>query len=310
MFQLYALLVFLIIAWSLNTVFAKIGLQYMPPFWLTTSRLVVGTITAFILLGLSKRLVLPKRKDLPFIFSIGLLQMSLFQIFFNYGMVYVHAGRASILTYSTPLWVTPLAVFFFGEKMTLLKLLGFILGMAGIVVLFSPTSFDWSDPKILFGNGLLLLSALCWAAVMLHTRYGKWHSSPLELLPWQLLISCILPLFLALLTEPVSQIHWTNTLLFVIFFSGVIATALGYWISITISKALPVTTTSIALLSSPALTLIFSYFFIGEKLTVNNLTALFLIVGGLVCIALENKLTNSDAPKKITAVPAKKITET
>lgn len=297
-FKVYSLLLFLIIAWSLNTVFAKFGLQDMPPIWLVAARMVIGTMAAFILLASLGRLVLPKRRDLPFILSIGLIQMSLFQIFFNYGMVYVHAGRASILTYSTPIWVAPFAVIFFGEKLTPLKLLGILLGVGGILVLFNPTTFAWHNPHILLGNGLLLLSSLSWAVVTLHTRYGKWHSEPLELIPWQLLIACILPLILAPITEPVNLIHWTKTLWAVILFSGIVATAIGYWISVTISKELPVITSSLSLLSVPMLTLLLSDWLLGEKLTMSNMIAVILIVSGLVCLSLQGWLRDKRTSTK------------
>lgn len=290
--KLYLLLILLIIAWALNTVFAKYGLQYMPPIWLVTARFAIGALVAFMLLAFLKRLVLPKKQDWPFILSIGILQMSFFQMFFNYGMVYVHAGRASILTYSTPIWVTPFAVIFFGEKITVLKLIGILLGVCGILVLFSPENFNWHDSKILLGNGLLIGSSLCWAVVMLHTRYGKWHSEPLELLPWQLLIACFVPLLFASAKEPFNQIHWNLTLWAILLFSGIIATALGYWLSIVVSKALPVTTTSLSLLSVPVLTLILSALLLHEPLTLNNIVAVSFIVAGLACISLQGKFKN------------------
>jgi drug/metabolite transporter (DMT)-like permease len=285
----YLLLVILVIIWALNVVFAKLGLNYMPPAWLTASRLVIGTVSAFILLIPLKRLKLPKRQDWPFIFSIGVLQIGIFQMFFNYGITEVNAGRASILTYSTPLWVTPIAILFFGEKLTRLKLLGLILGIAGIFVLFSPAHFDWSDKKVLIGNGFLLLASLCWAIAMLHSRYGKWHSSPLELLPWQLLIASILPCIIAPITEPWHLIQWHPVLIGVLLFSGILATALGYWMVVTVSKELPVITTSLALLSTPVLTLLFSVPILNEPLTANNLLSVMLIIAGLTCITLNNK---------------------
>ena len=289
--RIYTLLVALVIFWALNMPLAKIGLEYMPPFWLTAARLVIGAVSMLLFLGITQRLKLPKTKDWLFILSIGILQMGLFQILINCGMVYVDAGRATILVYSTPLWVTPLAVLFFGEKLTKLKLLGVILGITGIFVRFSPSSFSWSDPKILLGNGILLLASFCWAIAMMHSRYGKWHSSPLELVPWQLLVSTPLPLILAVTTEPFSHIHWNTSLVSIILYSGIIATAFGYWASITISKTLPVVTTSLAMLGVPILALIFSALIIAEVITSGDLLAMALIISGLICIILENKLS-------------------
>lgn len=289
-FRLYFLLFILIIVWALNVVFTKIGLGYMPPIWLTAIRLGSGALFAFLILSVVKPIRLPRKKDWPFIISIGFFQIGLFQTLFNCGMLYVHAGRSAILTYATPIWVTPLAILFFGEKLTRLKLIGFLLGISGILLLFSPASFDWSDHKMVIGNGFLMLSSACWAGAMLHTRYGKWHCEPLELLPWQLLIATILPLFLAFTTESFRSISWNWILVGIILFSSILATVLAYWLCITISKQLPVITTSLSLLCVPVLTLLFSAWLIHEPLTAPNVIAMALILAGLSCIVMESKL--------------------
>lgn len=269
--------------------FNKIGLQYMPPIWLTFFRCAGGAIVIFLVAALTKRLTLPRREDLPFIFSIGIFQIGGLIIFSNYGMMFVNAGRASILLYSTPLWVTPFAILIFGEKLTLQKLLGLLLGLAGIGILFSPASFNWSDPKVILGNGLLLLASLCWAATMLHVRYGKSKSAPLTVLPWQLLVACVPSLILAPLTEPFSQIHWTKPLIGVILYNGIVATAFAYWASITISRVLPVITSSLSLLAIPILSLIVANILLGEKMTTGEIIAVGFIISGLACLALESR---------------------
>lgn len=262
----------------------------MPPVWLATARLVTGFAATAVLLAGRKQLTFPQRKDWPFIVSIGFVQMGLYQLFVNYGMVHVHVGRAAMLIYATPLWVTPIAILFFGEKATPLKLLGLILGISGILLLFSPTHFDWHHTDILIGNGFLLLASFCWAVAILHIRYGEWHSAPLQLLPWQLLLGSILPLILASVTEPFRSIHWHFVLIGIILFSSILATAFGYWCSIIISKTLPVMTTSLALLNVPVLSLLLSHWFLGEPLTTGSITAMSLIMIGLICVTLQYRI--------------------
>ncbi len=290
MLRLYLLLIVLVIFWSLNLIFTKVALAYMPPIWLTLARFSIGTVAMFVFLGFQGQIKFPNRRDLPMIFSIGILQMGIFQLLITYGLAFVAAGRASILIYSTPLWVTPLAMVLFQEKLTKLKLFGLIAGITGIVVLFSPSSFDWSNHKIIFGNSLLLLGSLFWAITLLHARYGKWHRAPIDLIPWQLLIGVIPSLILAPMTENFGEIHWNWILISTILYNGVVATAFGYWASITISRKLSVVTTSLSFLSVPILSMMLSAIFLGEKLTAGDLTAAGLIIVGLVCIILENRM--------------------
>lgn len=288
MLQHYALLSFLVIFWSINIIFTKLALSYISPIYLSFFRLSIAGIAMFLFLSFRRRLVFPTLKDIPLILSIGLLQIGIFQILMNFGMFYVNAGRAAMIVYSTPLWVTPIAVLFFQEKLTFLKVLGLLLGLSGLFLLFSPMTFEWSDPKVMLGNGLLLLASLIWAGVMLHARFGKWHRPPLELAPWQLLVSLV-PIFFLMPTESYQAIQWNKELISILFYNSIFATAFGMWASTTVTKELPVTVTSLSLLGVPALSLILSVLLLGEQLTLWNSAAAFLIMCGVGCIGLDRK---------------------
>lgn len=66
--------------------------------------------------------------------------MGIFVLLINVGLHLVEAGRSAILVYTTPIWVTPIAIFIFKEKAGFLKWLGLVLGIAGIIVLPSITT--------------------------------------------------------------------------------------------------------------------------------------------------------------------------
>src|SRR6185369_1825127 len=104
----------------------------------------------------------------------------------------VPVGRSIVLAYTTPLWVTPGAAIFLGERLSPRRAAGVALGLLGLVVLFNPFAFDWNDGNAVLGNLLLLLAALMWAASILHIRGHRWHSTPFQLAPWQALLAAIL----------------------------------------------------------------------------------------------------------------------
>lgn len=301
-YGIYLLLAFNVITWALAWPISKIGLDYMAPIWYTVYRLIIGAVACFAILGLQGKLSWPQRRDLPLIISIGCLQMALFLMLINYGLSFVGAGRAAILVYSTPLWVTPLAMLFFSEKVTFLKLIGVLLGLGGIFLLFSPWEFNWNDSAVVLGNMMLLTAALVWAIAMLHTRYGKWHSSPIALVPWQLLLATILTLPAALLLEPSAHIEWNTPLVLTLLYNGLLASAFGYWAGITVSKNLPVVTTSLYYLSVPVLGMLCSALMLGESLSVTALSAMALIVIGLACVALSGERPPADATSKDPAL--------
>lgn len=292
---IYLILLINVVIWALAWPISKIGLQYMGPLWYTAFRFIIASFTCFIGLGLVRAIKIPQKKDLPFILVIGILQMTLFLSLMNIGLFYVGAGRAAILAYSTPLWVTPLAAIFFHESLTPQKVLGVLLGLSGILILFAPASLDWSNHNVVYGNVLLLLAAFIWAIAILQSRFGRWHSAPLQLVPWQLLLATVLTTFFAYLKEPLNTIQWNTTLNLSLIYNGVLATAFGYWASVTVFKNLPAINSSLAYLSVPVLGLLCSAYILGEKVSITTTFAIILIMTGLVCVALSK---NRALPKK------------
>lgn len=284
--KIYIIFIITVLAWGLSWPVNKMGLAYMPPIWFAASRLCIGSLASFILVASIRQFVIPSFRDIPLILVIGLFQMGFFILFINLGMTYVEAGRSAILAYTTPFWVMPIAIIFFKEKSSLLKWIGFTSGMLGVVILFSPWSIDWTQINLLIGNGFLLLAALCFAVSILSIRNMQWHHTPLQLLPWQLLVAAIPITLLALYKYPHPEINWTNTLIMCISYTAVIATAFGFWGATLISKELPSITVSLGLLGVPISGLLFSTLLLHEAITIPIILALIFIPLGLICVTL------------------------
>lgn len=289
LFKTYLLLAGLIVIWGLGWPMNKIGLQYIPAIWFAALRLLLAAISMFLLVSMLGKLIFPTKKDLPLIFSLGFLQTGFYLLFINLGLEKVEAGRSAIIAYTTPLWVMPIATLFFKEKATLLKKIGFLFGLTGIIVLFSPWSLDWSDREILWGNGILLLAAFCMTASLLCARHMQWTRSPLELLPWQLLVGTIPVLALAIYQHPHPVVEWNTPLVSTLLYTAIIGTAFGYWFANIIGKALPSTTFSLGLLGVPLCGLLSSVLILSEPMTMPIKMALFFIPMGLVFVTLGSR---------------------
>lgn len=283
------LFVFLVLTWGCSWSATKIALQYMPPLWFTSSRLIIAMTALFGFNLITRNFIIPRKRDLPLILSVGLLNIGAFLICINIGLQYIDAGRAAILAYTTPFWVTPIAVIFFGERLTKVKIIGLSCGFVGVLLLFNPLTMDWSSKQHLLGDGLLLCAAACWAAAMLHTRHAKWHRSAIQLIPWQLFVANIPVVLLASIFEPNPTILWNTSLIDAMLFLALICTAFGFWSLVEISKYFPVITTSLCLLAVPVVGLLASHVILHEKLTLNLLAALVVILFGLACMVVPSK---------------------
>lgn len=280
------LLVMVVLAWGANWPIMKIGLTHIQPLWFCTFRLALGLVSMVVILAAMGKLRLPPRGDWPVMASLGLLNMAAFMVLTNLALLVVPAGRSAILAYSTPLWVAPGAALFLGEKLTPGRVAGVVLGLGGIVVLFNPLTFDWSDRAALAGNGMLLLAALVWAAVILHIRAHRWQTSPLELVPWQLLVGLVPVAAAAVLVEGMPRPDGSFELGWTLAYNGTIATAFAYWGAMTVNRLLPALTVSLVFLAAPAVGLLLSALRLGETLSFTNVGGLLLIAGGVGVVAL------------------------
>jgi len=287
--KVYTMFATVILVWGLSWPMNKIGMQTIPPIWFATFRILIATICIFILVAGLKRLVLPQKRDLPLILSMGIFQMGFFTMFINLGLFYVDAGRSAILSYTTPFWILPIAVLFFKEKLSFLKILGFMMGMTGVITLFGPWSIDWSDHDQLLGNGLLLLAAISFGVALLCARNMTWYRPALEMLPWQLLAGAIPVLAIALILEPTPVIVVNATTVFTLSYTAMLGTAFANWCSTIVSKELPSVTVSIGFLGVPISGLVFSAFILNEPITTAIQITMFFILGGLLCVAFAKK---------------------
>lgn len=256
----------------------------MSPAWYTAIRLLVGTGTMMAIVIAIGKFSLPKPKDFPLIMIIGLLQISIYILLANVGLAYLPAGRSSLLAYTTPLWIMPAATFFFNEKAGKLRWAGFVLGIGGLIILMSPWELNWTDKDVLFGAAMLLLASLCWAISMLCARYMQWSKSPLELIPWQLLIGTIPILMYAWINEPLTTLDWNIPLVLSLAYTGVLVTGISYWSGIVVNRELPTIVVSLGFLLVPVVSLIVSYVYLEEAITLPTLAAMALIISGVYCV--------------------------
>lgn len=281
------LFMLVILIWGVSWTVNKIALLYFPPLWFTSLRCLVGMLSLFfIYIALNKKIYIPKRQDLFLILSLGFLQIGLFQLCINLGLMHVAAGRSAVLVYTTPIWVVPMATLIFKEHLSLMKFIGFILGIFGILVLFEPNHFNWHDKQVVLDNGMLLLAALSWAIAIMISKHAKWHATTFDLIGWQMLIASIITTVMACIYQPFSAIQWTLTAIETLLFTGCITMALGYWGIVVVSRYFASVTTSLCLLAVPILGALVSALVIHEPLTMPLIIAMILIVIGLGFVIL------------------------
>ena len=281
----YLLLVCLALVWGVHWPVAKIGLRDLPPFTYGTLRVATGLAVILVVLALRRGIRLPSRHDLPVVVSVGIGQMATGIALMNLALPLVSAGRSAILVYTMPLWVALIQLPALRAGGAARQLAGLLVGLTGIIVLLNPGAIDWESPGELLGSAGLLLSAVLWAVTTIHLRHHEWKSSPLDLMPWQLIVALVPLALAALVLDAGRPIHWEPVAVAAVLFSGPLATALAFWLSQSISRSLSPLATTMGFLAVPVVGLAASSIMLGEPLTVLDLAGALTTFLGIVLVS-------------------------
>jgi len=277
----YPVLAGVVLILGINWPILATGLESISPLWLSVFRLVGGTVTVFAFAIATGRLVRPPRQDYPIVVSVAIFRLALVFILIFGALEIVPPGRSSILVWTTGLWTVPLAVTFVGEHMTRLRWWGLFIGIGGIVFVFEPTRIDWTDTRFVLGHVMLLTAAVINASVSVHVRRHNWASSPLALLPWQLLVGTIPMLLVALSVEGIPDIDWTLQLAGIVAYQATLGSGIALWGQLTVLRTLPAISTNLTLMAIPVVGLASSAVLVDESLSAAVLGGLALVVAGV-----------------------------
>ena len=130
-------------AWGIGWPVNRAILYHLAPLSAVAVRSAIAAVALFAIAAAQRRLTVPNRNDLPVLLSICLLHMVGYAVLVSVGLLFVPVGRSVVLAYTTPLWVTPGAALFLGERLTMRRATGAALGLTGLAVMFNPLAFVW-----------------------------------------------------------------------------------------------------------------------------------------------------------------------
>ncbi len=280
------LLALVVVIWGANWTVTKLVVQSIPPLWSTALRCLIAALALLPLQLLTKQFIWPRRRDVPAIMVVSFFHMSIFASLMAIGLQYTSVGRSAILGYTTPLWVTPAAIFFLKEPINKVRLGGVLLGIIGVCILFSPVILDFNFTQDLLGSALLLLASFSWAIAIVGIKVVTWHASAFQLVLWQTLVAMVITAIVAFFFEGIPSIVWTPQLLWQMAYTSLLGTAFGFWAMTVINRHLSAIVTSLGLLATPVFGMIFSQFMLDEHPdTQLILASIFILVGiGLGCM--------------------------
>ena len=234
----------------------KLGVMSMPPIWFGCLRYGIAAACISALVAARGELRLPPRADLPLVAISGALQIAAYSALTGLALTILPPGRASVLAFSTPIWVVPLAAWQLQERLTWRGALGVATGLAGVLAIAAP-SLSTEDDGRLPAYAMLVGAAAAWAASIVFVQAHRFTASPLALAPWQMVFAACLLLPLAFMTEGVPSWPGAGGIASLAYV-GPVATAFAYWAVVEAGRHMPADTMSMALLATPSLGILVS----------------------------------------------------
>jgi drug/metabolite transporter (DMT)-like permease len=275
----------LCLIWGTTWLFIKIGLEDLPPLTFAGIRFVIATVIVFLLIAI-RRIPLPNRKrDWILLAATGVLSFTL-----NYGLVfwgeqYISSGLAALLQSTLPAFGLIIAHFYLpGERMTLPKIFGVLLGVFGVGVIFS-NQLQVAGPKALWGSAALVLSAFCAAyANVLVKTYGI-SLQPSVLAGGQMLFGLIPLLLIGIPLEgnPFNY-RWTPIALVSLFYLAIVGTVVAFLLYYWLMHNMDVTKTMLIALVTPVTAVIVGMLVLKEEMHWRTLIGGVMIISGLALI--------------------------
>lgn len=147
---------------------------------------------------LSRKILLPKRSSCKNILIICLFQTVIQYLFFYIGMAHTSGVKASIVEASNVFLAILVAnLIFHQEKLTFSKMLGCVIGFAG-VILINLTGSGLEGGMTMTGEGFILLSAAAYAVSSVLIKRFSVYENPVVISGYQFMIGGLIMIVVGL----------------------------------------------------------------------------------------------------------------
>ncbi|OGK18646.1 hypothetical protein A3G67_02190 [Candidatus Roizmanbacteria bacterium RIFCSPLOWO2_12_FULL_40_12] len=280
-----------VVAGGGNAVFTKIALREIPPF----SSIFLRWFIAFLfVLPLFLREKPKIDKDFGYAFAVSTFA-TINIVMFAFGVRLTSASVSQMIYAGVPMIIAILSYFMLKEKVTRQKVIGLIVGLAGVaIIIFSPLLHGGLDLRAsVIGNFLIFISTISFSLYTIFSKKLQKKHSPVYVLATYIINSMIVGLVFGLfdfVTSPGWYLHISMITVWSILYTGIFGAFLFYLLyQYAIKHGTPVIA-SMSLYLLPIAAFIWASILLGEKLTPG------FILGSILAFAGAYLVTKKPAP--------------
>jgi drug/metabolite transporter (DMT)-like permease len=283
-YRIYFLLIFVMMAWGLNVIATKMVVTTFQPITITSLRVFTAALSVFVILAFLKKVRLPSKNEFIYIFIAAFFNVVCHHYFLSLGLLNTSATNGGLILGLGPILSTIVAFLFLKNRISLLQILGILLGIVGVS--FIVVIGNGGVKSISFGDVFVFLSILTQAFSFVMIKNISKTFDPSLMTGYMLLIGSIILFIIGLFKEPnglkdLSNGHLDIWMIFLA--SAIIATAMGHMIYNSAISQVGVSEAAIFMNLNPLFALIGAVTFLGEKISVTQISGfIFIIIGVLL----------------------------
>jgi drug/metabolite transporter (DMT)-like permease len=281
--RLWWVLAALTFAWGFNWTAMKVALGEVPPWTFRSFCLGFGSAVLFAALRAGGQPLAVPRGQWGRLALLAFFNITCWNMLVAFGVALIPSGRAAILAYTMPVWAIPLSVWLLGERVTRRKLGGLALGLIALALLLGEGLASLGAAPL--GSLMVLGAALTWAlGTVLQKRFPvRMPAGPYT--AWIMFLGGV-PIFLGMLLfedlarlRAVSLRAWSGVL-----YNVLVSFAFAHWAWIKLATSVPVSVFAISMLVIPVIGVLSGMAFLGERPSLAEAAALFLVLGALATV--------------------------
>jgi O-acetylserine/cysteine efflux transporter len=273
----------LVLFWGSSFAIVKVGLGYSPPVLFAGLRALIGgmaMVLAAVLWGGAPNL----RRDWPVFLLLALFNVVLFVGLQTYAIVYLPSGSAAVLVYLQPILVGLLAWPILGEKLTVAKVSGLLLGFSGIVAVSAGSITGAADALSPLGVVLGAGSAFFWALGTVYFKKYEARVSTLWAVALPFMAGGVVLTAFGSFVESWGRVSWTGTFVASMLYSGLVGISLAWMIWFALVRAGEASRVASYIFAVPLTAVVIGVILLDEPLGYTLLIGGAFVVGGIYLV--------------------------
>ncbi len=273
-----------VVLWGISSSVVKIALREVPPATLALIRFIIASGILYMITKVLYPGLKTEKQDRKSMMLSGLVGVTIYFMFENYGLSLINAANATIILALIPLFTIAVDKIVYKIPIGLSKGIGVALSIIGVSLVIGNSISVNADIKEVVGSLLMLGAALCWVIFSMLNKGTNGKYPTIFSTARQSFYGGVFLIPFALLERkawgPISTISWISILYLALFCS-----ALCYYLYLFGLKHLGATRANIYINLMPFIGVFAAYFMLGERLFPLQVLGGIVVLMGILAVS-------------------------